>query len=53
MVVLCSHGKVLLNDGCEVRDFVRSTIKISLDRILRTQDPHVRAFRRILDDAID
>jgi hypothetical protein len=52
-VVLCSHGKASLNDGCKARDFVRYTIKISLLSILRTRRPHVKAFRRIHEDAID
>ena len=42
-----------LNDGCKARVFDRVVIKISLDSILRTSDPHVRAFRLILEDAID
>jgi hypothetical protein len=51
-VVLCSHGKASLNDGCKARDFYRYVIKISLLSIC-TQSPHGIAFRSILDDAID
>src|SRR6516225_9142934 len=50
--LLCSHEEVSLNDGCEVRDYIQYVVETSLHSILRTQYPHVQAFRLILEDAI-